>query len=164
MNSPIQAQRASQSIMYIFGSGSIAVGVKNTLLGTFLLVYFNQVLGLPAYLAASAMGIALVVDAISDPLVGIWSDRVRSRWGRRHPFIYLAIIPFALSYYSILQYPGSIAEGTITEGELFNRLLFLMIIMRLSMTFYDVPRGALAPELTKDYDQRNTLASLSMIT
>ena len=59
MNSPIQAQRASQSIMYIFGSGSIAVGVKNTLLGTFLLVYFNQVLGLPAYLAASAMGIAL---------------------------------------------------------------------------------------------------------
>ena len=162
MNSPIQAQRASQSIMYIFGSGSIAVGVKNTLLGTFLLVYFNQVLGLPAYLAASAMGIALVVDAISDPLVGIWSDRVRSRWGRRHPFIYLAIIPFALSYYSILQYPGSIAEGTITEGELFNRLLFLMIIMRLSMTFYEVPRGALAPELTKDYDQRNQISGINM--
>ena len=131
MSQSFQAQKASSGLMYIFGTGSIAIGVKNSLLGTFLLVYFNQVLGLPAYLAASAMGLALVVDAISDPLVGIWSDRVRSRFGRRHPFMYAAIIPFAFSYYFILQNPGSISEGTISEGELFQRLLILMVILRL---------------------------------
>ena len=162
MSQSFQAQKASSGLMYIFGTGSIAIGVKNSLLGTFLLVYFNQVLGLPAYLAASAMGLALVVDAISDPLVGIWSDRVRSRFGRRHPFMYAAIIPFAFSYYFILQNPGSISEGTISEGELFQRLLILMVIMRLSMTFYEIPRGALAPELTKDYDQRNQISGIGM--
>ena len=158
----VKAQGASLNTMFTYGIGSMAVGIKNNLLGTFLLIYFNQVLGLPAILAASAMAIALVVDAISDPMVGIWSDRVRSRWGRRHPFIYAAIIPFALSYYFILQNPGSISAGEITESELFTRLLTLMIIMRLSMTFYEVPRGALQPELTKDYDQRNQISGISM--
>jgi len=158
----VKAQGASLNTMLTFGIGSMTVGIKNNLLGTFLLIYFNQVLGLPAILAASAMAIALVVDAISDPIVGIWSDRVRSRWGRRHPFIYAAIIPFALSYYLILQNPGSVSAGEITESELFTRLLILMIIMRLSMTFYEVPRGALQPELTKDYDQRNQISGISM--
>ena len=158
----VKAQGASLGTMLTFGIGSMTVGIKNNLLGTFLLIYFNQVLGLPAILAASAMAIALVVDAISDPIVGIWSDRVRSRWGRRHPFIYAAIIPFALSYYFILQNPGSVSAGEITESELFTRLLILMIIMRLSMTFYEVPRGALQPELTKDYDQRNLISGISM--
>ena len=158
----VKAQGASLNTMFTYGIGTIAIGIKNSLLGTFLLLYFNQVLGLPAVLVASALAVALVVDAFSDPIVGIWSDRVRSRWGRRHPFIYVAIIPFALSYYFILQNPGSISTGEITESELFVRLLVLLIIMRLSMTFYEVPRGALQPELTKDYDQRNQISGIGM--
>mgnify|MGYP000203326682 FL=1 len=158
----VKAQGASLNTMFTYGIGTIAIGIKNSLLGTFLLLYFNQVLGLPAVLVASALAVALVVDAFSDPIVGIWSDRVRSRWGRRHPFIYVAIIPFALSYYFILQNPGSISAGEITESELFVRLVFLLIIMRLSMTFYEVPRGALQPELIKDYDQRNQISGIGM--
>ena len=158
----VKAQGASLNTMFTYGIGTIAIGIKNSLLGTFLLLYFNQVLGLPAVLVASALAVALVVDAISDPIVGIWSDRVRTRWGRRHPFIYVAIIPFTLSYYFILQNPGSISAGEITESELFVRLVFLLIIMRLSMTFYEVPRGALQPELTKDYDQRNQISGIGM--
>ena len=104
-----------------------------------------------------AIGIALVIDAISDPFVGIWSDRVKTRWGRRHPFMYGAIIPFALCYYLILQDPGEISDSA-----LFTRLLILMVLMRIAMTFYEVPRGALAPELTKDYDQRNKIAGIGM--
>ena len=57
---------------------------KNNLLGTWLLFYYNAVLGLEAWLVTLAIGIALVVDAISDPFVGIWSDRVKTKWGRRH--------------------------------------------------------------------------------
>ncbi len=67
----VKAQGASLNTMLTFGIGSMTVGIKNNLLGTFLLIYFNQVLGLPAILAASAMAIALIVDAISDPIVGI---------------------------------------------------------------------------------------------
>ena len=154
---PAKAQGATTGTMFTFGLGSIPVGIKNNLLGTYLLIYYNQVLGLDAVLAASAMAVALVVDAVSDPWVGIWSDRVRTRWGRRHPFMYAAIIPFAVSYYFILRDPGEIPDSA-----LYFRLLFLLVVLRLAMTFYEIPRGALAPELSKDYDQRNLLAGWSM--
>jgi GPH family glycoside/pentoside/hexuronide:cation symporter len=153
----MDAHRASLSTQVLFGSGSISVGIKNNLLGTYLLIYYNQVLGLDAGVAALAMAIALAVDAVSDPLVGIWSDRARTRWGRRHPFMYAALVPFAVSYYLLLSDPGQISDQA-----LFLRLLVLLVILRLSMTFYEVPRGALAPELSKDYDQRNALSAWAM--
>ena len=150
------ADRANPLISLAWGFGAISVGIKNNLLGVWILFYYNQVLGLDAYLVSIALASALVIDAISDPVVGIWSDRVRTRWGRRHPFMYAAIVPFALSYFFILQEPIG-----ATDEEVFARLLVLMIVMRISMTFYEVPRNALGPELSKDYDQRNTLAGLS---
>lgn len=66
----VKAHGATTGTMFTYGLGSIPVGIKNNLLGTYLLIYYNQVLGLDAMLAASAMSIALVVDAITDP----WSD------------------------------------------------------------------------------------------
>ena len=71
-----KAQKATKTTQFYYGFGSISVGIKNNLLGTFLLIYYNQVLGLDAILTASAMAIALVFDAFSDPLIGIWSDTV----------------------------------------------------------------------------------------
>tara|TARA_B100000678_G_scaffold26616_2_gene19916 strand:- start:81 stop:1514 length:1434 start_codon:yes stop_codon:yes gene_type:complete len=153
----VKAQQASTGTIWTYGFGSIGVGIKNNLLGTWLLIYYNQVLGLDAILVSSAIALALVVDAISDPFVGIWSDRVRSRWGRRHPFMYISIIPFSLCYYLILQDPGD-----ISDGEMFSRLLTLLVLMRIAMTFYEVPRAALVPELSKDYDQRNWFAGAGM--
>ncbi len=155
-NPDISAAKSDNRTALAWGFGGISVGIKNNLLSVWLLYYYNQVLGLDGYLVSVALAIALVFDAISDPLIGIWSDRTASRWGRRHPFMYAAIIPFTLSYYFILQDPGD-----ATKAEIFYRLLFLMIVMRVSMTFYEVPRSALAPELSKDYDQRSKFTGLS---
>ena len=156
----LQAHLANRSTQFFYGFGSIAVGIKNNLLGTFLLIYYNQVLGLDALTVSAAFGLALIIDAVSDPIIGIWSDRTSSKYGRRHPFLYASIIPFSLAYYYLIAGPG---PGEMEQGDLFWRLVFLLMILRISMTLFEVPRGALAPELSKDYDQRNTFAALSMM-
>ncbi|MDE0883942.1 MAG: MFS transporter [Myxococcota bacterium] len=149
-------ERARLGTLFAFGTGSVAVGTKNIIFGSWLMLYYNQVLGMKPYLAGLALAIALVFDAVTDPLVGAWSDRVRTRWGRRHPFIYVSLLPFATSVYWILQ-----PVPDPTQSELFFRLLFFSVAVRVSMTFYDVPRNALGPELTKDYDQRTLMMGIS---
>ena len=71
----------------------------------FLLLFYSQVVGLDARLVGIAITAALVIDAISDPIVGYWSDNLRSRWGRRHPFMYAAAIPVSLSYFFLWSPP-----------------------------------------------------------
>jgi MFS transporter len=80
--------------------------IKNTAFELFLFFYYNQVLGLSGSLAGLALSIALCVDGITDPLVGSLSGGSRSRWGRRHPWMYLAAPPLALSFYFLFSPPG----------------------------------------------------------
>jgi Na+/melibiose symporter-like transporter len=111
------------------------------------------VLGLPARMASLAIFIALVADAISDPVIGTLSDRLHSRLGRRHPFMYASALPVAFAFYLLWNPPA------LGERELFWYLLGMAITVRTLITFYEVPSSALAPELTADYDERTTLAS-----
>ena len=90
---------------FFYGVGSVAFGVKDNGFGALLLLFYNQALGLDARLAGLAIGIALVVDAFLDPLIGYASDRLRTRWGRRHPFMYAAALPAALSYLFLFSPP-----------------------------------------------------------
>jgi len=71
---------------WLYGTGGVGLGILETGVYNFVLIYYSQVLGLSASLAGFALAIALVVDAVSDPAVGFLSDNWRSRWGRRHPF------------------------------------------------------------------------------
>ena len=146
------AKGISDLRLILYSSGSGVMGVNGVIFGTWVLFFYNQVLGLSAVLASLAIGISLIFDAISDPLVGAWSDRFKSKWGRRHPFIYLSIIPLALGFFLLFSEPAS-----IDQNYLFWRLLILVILIRVSITFYETPRAALGPELTKDYDRRNFL-------
>tara|TARA_B100001287_G_scaffold113943_1_gene95910 strand:+ start:123 stop:1568 length:1446 start_codon:yes stop_codon:yes gene_type:complete len=149
--------QVSNSTLFLHSAGSGVVGIKNVIFGTWVLLYYNQVLGLEPYLASIALGISLFFDAISDPLVGVWSDRFKSRLGRRHPFIYASIIPLAFCIW-LLFVPPSSYEQTY----LFFKLLILTICIRLAITFFETPRAALGPELTKDYDRRNTLNAMGL--
>src|ERR1700739_2911192 len=79
----------------LYGIGSIAFGVHQATLTSALLLFFNQVVGLPAAWVGAAMMVTLIFDAICDPLIGEWSDHTRSQWGRRHPFMYASAIPAA---------------------------------------------------------------------
>jgi GPH family glycoside/pentoside/hexuronide:cation symporter len=137
-----------------YGIGSIAYGVKDNGFGYFLLFYYNQVLGLSSQQASVAILIALVLDAASDPIVGNLSDRFHSKWGRRHPFMYAAALPIALSFYFLWNPP------VLSQAELFYYLILMAVLVRTSLTFFEVPSTALAPELTDSYDERTTLSSI----
>ena len=93
-----------------FGIGQLPEGIKSAAFGFFLLFYYNQVLGLSGTLSGIAIFLALIVDAISDPMVGALSDSTRSRWGRRHPYMYAAAIPFAASFYFLFAPPAGLTE------------------------------------------------------
>ena len=139
---------------FFYGFGSVAFGVKDNGFSVLLLIYYNQVLGLPAALAGLALMLALVMDSVVDPIVGHLSDNLHSRWGRRHPFMYAAALPTALAYL-LLWFPPS---GLSQQG-LFGYLLVMAILVRSLITCYEIPSSALVAELTSDYDERTSYLS-----
>lgn len=138
-----------------FGIGGAADGIKNNGFDYALLFFYSNIMGVDAGLVGVALLIALVIDAVSDPVVGYWSDNARTRMGRRHPFIYAALIPTAAVYFLTWNPPAG-----LTGNELFPWLVATTIGVRIAFTFYDVPSSALAAELTQDYDERTSLMSL----
>ncbi|HIF93409.1 MAG TPA: hypothetical protein EYQ60_09830 [Myxococcales bacterium] len=142
------------SLKTYFGIGQIAEGVKNTGFTTFLLFYYNSVLGLSGTYAGTALLIALVFDAVTDPLVGSISDTFKHRLGRRHPFMYASALPLAVTFGLIFSPP----EGLGQTG-LFVWLTVFSILVRASMTLYHVPHMALGAELTSDYQERTVVVA-----
>lgn len=137
----------------IYGSGTIAFGVKDQGFATLLMLFYNQVVGLRADLVGAAIMIAMVVDAVIDPLLGQYSDDFRSRWGRRHPFMYAAVIPVAVSYFFLWSPPAWSNEA------LFAYLIVTAVIVRISISLYEIPSTALLAEFSSDYDERTKLVA-----
>ena len=118
-----------------------------------MLVYYSQILGLSPQLAGLALGIGLVFDAVSDPLVGYLSDNTESRLGRRHPYLYASVLPLALSYF-LLWHPPASLQG---DMNLFFFLVACNVALRISFTLFLVPAYAFVAELTSDYEERTRL-------
>lgn len=148
------AMRASPGAKLFYGTGAAPFGIKDAAFNYFLLLYYNQVLGLDPFLAGLALAIAVVVDALSDVVIGIWSDQTRSAFGRRHPFMYAAALPVAISFYFLWNPPLVV---TASQPLLFSYLFALAIVVRSCLTFFEVPNAAMGPELTKHYDDRTEL-------
>ncbi len=136
-----------------YGIGQGAEGMKNGAFGVFLFFYYNQVLGLSGTYTGLAVGIALVFDAISDPLVGSVSDNWRSDRGRRHPFLYGSMLPMALCFFALMSPPD------LPEFGLFLWLAVFTTLTRTAMTFYHVPHVALGAELSNDFHERTTVVA-----
>ncbi len=137
-----------------YGLGSIAYGVKDSSISTFLLIFYNQVVGLPAGWVGGVIMAALILDAFLDPIIGQVSDHWRSRWGRRHPFMYASAVPVAVFFILLWNPPKGWSDTALLAY-----LLVVFIAARFCITLYEIPSSALTPELTTDYDQRTSLVS-----
>ncbi|MEH6635146.1 MAG: MFS transporter [Halioglobus sp.] len=141
----------------LYGSGVVNYALKDAAFGAFLLLYYKQVLGLSGTMAGIAIAISVMWDAISDPLVGAWSDKVHSRWGRRHPFMLASVLPLALSFIAVFSPPADVVSVPLY---LFYWLLGSVIFLRTALTFFMVPYLALGAEISTDYHERTRLASV----
>lgn len=134
------------------GIGAIPDTVKNWSFNTFTLLYYNQILGLDALVVSIALAIAIVFDAITDPLVASLSDNSKTRWGRRHPLMLIASLPLGAALFAVFVPPNG-----LSDNGLFAWLLVFTVITRGLMTLYFVPWAAIAAELSDDYQERTSV-------
>ncbi len=139
------------SIKLGYGFGSVAYGIKDNGFAVFLLFYYNQVVGLDASLVGAALLIALLADALYDPIVGQLSDSTRTRIGKRHPWLYAAALPITISWLMLWHPPE------MSNGAAFFYVLTVAIFVRVSMSSYEVPSLAMMPELTSDPHERTNI-------
>jgi Na+/melibiose symporter-like transporter len=109
----------------------------------FILFYYNQILGLPATMTGVAILISMIIDAITDPIVGSWSDNLRSRFGRRHAFMFGSILPLGLTIWLLFSPPAGLGETGLLAW-----LIVMSVAVRVTLTFFAMPASAVLAEIS----------------
>lgn len=128
------ADRLTLKTKLAFGIGSAAEIIALYAVSSFALLYYNQVLGVPAHWIGIAISVSLVLDGLTEPVVGAWSDRTKSKLGRRHPWMYAALFPIALTFYAIFNPPEGLSQMALTVW-----CGVAVSLLRQVMTFFHTP-------------------------
>jgi Na+/melibiose symporter-like transporter len=139
-----------------YSIGAIANGIKTDTFTFFLLFFYSRVIGLDPLLASLAIGLALIIDSFTDPLMGTISDRTTTKYGRRHPFMFVSFLPIAI-FYILLFTPKP--DWDLSQSQLFWWMFISASMTRIGMTFFEVPHRSFGAEITKDYLERTKLFS-----
>ncbi|MEM9537980.1 MAG: MFS transporter [Cyanobacteria bacterium P01_E01_bin.42] len=157
-----QPETLKLTTKFAFGAGDLGPAMTTGILVFFLLYFFTNVAGLSAGLAGLILAIGKVADAINDPFLGILSDRTRTVWGRRIPWMLGGAIPFALLFLLQWLVPQFSNVPDINQWYLFAYYVLISILFNLAYTAVNLPYTALTPELTQDYNERTGLNSFRM--
>ncbi len=141
-------------LKFLYGSGDLGIAGIGMMRSIFYAIYLTDVVGIEPRLASLGALVGIIWDAINDPVIGTLSDRVKSKLGRRRPFLLWFAFPFGLSFVMLWSAPNW--ESQI--GLLIYVTLAFMISDTLT-TLVAVPYLSLTPELTQDYDERTSLSS-----
>jgi len=140
-----------------FGICDLGGNLFFTMMGFYLLFFMTDVVGLAAGLAGTALMIGKIWDAVTDPTIGFISDRTRSRWGRRRPFMFVGSLFLFVTM--VLMFT---APGYETQTQLFIWAAVMYCLLCTAYTLVNIPYGALTPELTTDYNERTVLNAYRM--
>lgn len=140
-----------------FGVCDMGGNLFFTMMGFYLLFFMTDVVGLAAGLAGTALMIGKIWDAVTDPTVGYLSDRTRTRWGRRRPYMFVG--SFLLMSMMVLMFT---APGYATQMQLFIWAAITYCLLCTAYTLVNIPYGALTPELTTDYNERTVINAYRM--
>jgi Na+/melibiose symporter-like transporter len=145
---------------FMFGIGAAGESATNWIFNILVFFFYQQILGLSGSLAGIAVALAIISDAVTDPLVGSISDRFVSKHGRRHPFMFVAPVPLALCIFLIFHPPSLVLES---QSLMFCWFIVFTVLMRTFQTFFAVPHLAMGAELSEDYYERTTIMSFNAL-
>ncbi|PSP08448.1 MAG: MFS transporter [Cyanobacteria bacterium SW_7_48_12] len=154
-----ERERLGFTTKLAYGAGDMGPALTANVSVFFLLYFFTQVAGLPTGLAGTILMIGKVCDAINDPIVGIMSDRTRTRWGRRLPWMVFGAIPFSILFFLQWIVPRFSDNNAVNNWWLFGYYVLIGILLNIAYTVVNLPYTALTPELTQDYNERTSLNS-----
>lgn len=136
-----------------FGIGDLGGNLFFTAMGFYSLIYLTDTVGVAAALAGAAILLGKFWDAFTDPMMGYISDRTRSRWGRRRPYLLFGAIPLLLAMWYFFSAPDF--RNAQTAGFLWAAAA--LCLLNTAYTVVNIPYGSLTPELTKDFKERTSL-------
>ncbi|MCG6136307.1 MAG: MFS transporter [Nostoc sp. LLA-1] len=155
-----ESQKLNLKTKLAYGAGDLGPAITGNISIFFLLVFFTNVAGIPAGLAGSVLMIGKIWDAINDPIIGVLSDRTKSRrWGRRLPWMLYGAIPFGIIFFLQWIVPQFSADPSTNVWPLFWYYVVVGLMSQVFYTVVSLPYTAMTPELTQDYDERTTLNS-----
>ena len=141
----------------IYGFGDTGFSLTTTIIAAYFAIFLTDVVGIAPGTAAIAIFLGRSWDYLNDPLIGHISDRTRSRWGRRRPFLLFGALPFALAFILMWTHPPFQSQVALAIYYALTYVLF-----DSAATFVYMPYYALTPELTSNYDERTTLTTYRM--
>ncbi|MFK8184708.1 MAG: MFS transporter [Phormidesmis sp.] len=153
------APKLTLPVKLAYGAGDLGSGLTSQFLAFFLLSFLIYVAGMDPLVAGSVLAFGKVWDAVNDPLVGMLSDRTKTRWGRRYPWMFLTAIPFGLSYFLIWITP--FADGA-SDGTKFWYYVVITTIFQIFFTTTNLPYTSLTAEMSRNYDESTELTSFRL--
>jgi GPH family glycoside/pentoside/hexuronide:cation symporter len=142
-----------------YGVGDMGVAMLTAITQFFLMIYYTDVALIdPAIVGSALMAGKLTWDAVNDPLFGYLSDRTKTRWGRRRPYLLFGAVPLAMGTWLLF----SIPKG-LTGAGAFLIVLFSFLLFDTLHTIVSVNYSALTPELSQDYDERTSITTIREI-
>lgn len=141
-----------------YGVAEVGASLSYNAINFFLLFFLVEVAGLRPGLAGAVLLVGRAFDALTDPLMGLLSDRVRARRGTRKVFVALGALPFGVTFALLWSLPTDGAQGT-----LFALAAAALLLHTLVYTFVQVPYLAMTPELAPDYESRTVLSGVRVV-
>lgn len=151
------SEKLSFRSKFFYGFTDLGFSIAYTIPAFYFLIFLTDVVNFPPALAGTLLLLAKIWDALIDPVIGHVSDRTTTRWGRRRPFLLWFALPFGVAFSLIWQIPrvaSPVGQTLIILGAIFSFITFFSLL--------SVPYSSLAPEMTRDYDERTKLNGYRM--